>query len=79
MFPPSYNTEKARENREGKSVMSTFEDAGRVIDRELKKLRHFFETDVKPATQRRAVDALRAASDTLQKLADRLERQQKAE
>lgn len=55
--------------------MSSFEDAGRVIDRELKKLRHFFETDVKPTTQKRAVEALRAASAELAKLAEQIERQ----
>ncbi len=53
--------------------MSTFEDAGKVIDRELEKLRHFFETDVKPTTQRRAIEALRTASEKLQKLADKLD------
>ena len=55
--------------------MSTFEDAGRVIDRELKKLQHFFESDVKPTTQRRAVEALRAASQELSRLANKLDRQ----
>lgn len=53
--------------------MSTFEDAGKVIDRELEKLRHFFETDVKPTTQRRAIEALRTASEKLQKLAEKLD------
>jgi hypothetical protein len=54
--------------------MDSFEAAGRAIDRELKKLRAFFEGQVKPATQRRAVDALRAASRHLTKLAQDLER-----
>lgn len=59
--------------------MSAFEDAGRVIDRELKKLRQFFESDVKPTTQRRAVEALRVASVELTKLADKLDRQRAKE
>ncbi len=54
--------------------MSAFEDAGRAIDREWEKLRHFFETDVKPTTQRRAVEALRAASAKLAELAEQLDR-----
>jgi len=58
--------------------MSTFEDAGKAIDREMEKLRHFFETDVKPTTQRRAVEALRAASAKLSKLAEKLDKQTEA-
>jgi hypothetical protein len=54
--------------------MSTFEDAGRLIDMEMKKLHEFFEREVKPATQQGAVDALRAASAKLARLADQLER-----
>lgn len=54
--------------------MSSFENAGRVIDRELERLRHFFETEVKPTTQRRAVEALRTASAKLTKLANKLGR-----
>lgn len=53
--------------------MSSFEDAGRSIDRELKKLRQFFEGEVKPTTKRRAVDALRAAAERLAKLAEELD------
>jgi hypothetical protein len=54
--------------------MTTFEDAGRTIDRELQKLRRFFAEEVQPATQRRAIEALRAASGELAKLAECLER-----
>jgi len=54
--------------------MTRFEQAGRTIDRELEKLRRFFETEVKPTTQRRAVQVLRAASKRLTELARDLER-----
>ncbi len=54
--------------------MSTFEDAGRVIDREMKKLHEFFETEVKPTTQRKAIEALRSASARLAELAEKLEK-----
>lgn len=57
--------------------MSAFEDAGRVIDREMKKLREFFESDIKPTTQRRAVEALRRASAELSKLAEKIAKSQK--
>jgi len=53
--------------------MSALEDAGRAIDRELEKLRHFFESDVRPTTQRKAVEALRAAAERLSKLADQMD------
>lgn len=59
--------------------MSAFEDAGRVIDREMGKLREFFESDVKPVTQRRAVEALRAASAKLAELANELDRKREVE
>ncbi len=54
--------------------MSTFEDAGRVIDREMKKLHEFFEKEVKPTTQRKAIEALRSASVRLAELAEKLEK-----
>lgn len=53
--------------------MSTLEDAGRVIDREMEKLREFFEKEVRPTTQRRAIEALRAAATRLSQLADQLD------
>ena len=53
--------------------MSSFQDAGRVIDREMERLKEFFESEVKPTTQRRAIDALRAAAVKLSKLADQLD------
>lgn len=53
--------------------MTPLEDAGRVIDRELEKLRQFFEAEVKPTTVRSAVEALRAAAKRLAELADDIE------
>lgn len=53
--------------------MPSFEDAGRVIDRELEKLQRFFEKEVKPTTKRRAVDALKATARKLSKLARDME------
>ncbi len=53
--------------------MPGFEDAGRAIDRELEKLRHFLETEVKPASKKSAVEALRAASRRLAELAEEME------
>lgn len=53
--------------------MATFEEVGQAVDRELEKLRHFFETEVRPSTQRQLVIALRAASKRLQELAEKLD------
>lgn len=53
--------------------MATFEKVGRAVDREVEKLRHFFETEVRPSTQRQLVTALRAASKRLQELAEKLD------
>ncbi len=55
--------------------MPKLEEVGRALDRELKKLREFFESEVKPTTQRRLVQALRAASKRLAELASELESQ----
>ncbi len=53
--------------------MATFEEVGRVVDREVEKLRHFFGTEVRPSTQRQLVAALRAASKRLEELAKKLD------
>jgi hypothetical protein len=53
--------------------MPGFEDAGRSIDRELEKLRQFFEDEVRPTTKKSAIQALRAASRRLAQLAEELE------
>jgi DNA anti-recombination protein RmuC len=49
------------------------EQVGQTIDRELEKLRAYIETELKPTTQRRVLQALRAASKRLAELARELE------
>ncbi len=53
--------------------MASFEDLGRKIDAELERVRQYLEREVKPATQRKAVEALRKASDRLKAAADTLD------
>lgn len=53
--------------------MANFEEVGRVIDREVEKLRQFIEGEVKPTTERQLATALRAASKRLGELAEKLE------
>jgi len=53
--------------------MANFEDVGRVVDREVEKLRQFFEQEVRPTTERRLAEALREASKRLGELAHKLE------
>jgi hypothetical protein len=52
----------------------TCEDAGRALDRELEKLRKFFDREVHPRTRPEMAEFLRRASERLTKLADRLEK-----
>ena len=53
--------------------MGSFEDVGRAVDREVTKLREFLKAEVKPATERQLIAALRAASKHLGELAEKLE------
>lgn len=53
--------------------MANFEEVGRTLDREFAKLRRFLAGEVKPATERQLVVALRAASRHLGELAEKLE------
>jgi hypothetical protein len=53
--------------------VAKFEDVGRRIDRELERLRRYLQKEVKPATQRKAVRALRKASEQLAGAAKELE------
>lgn len=53
--------------------MGTFEEFGQVMDKELEKLRHFFQNEVQPATLRSAADALRSASGRLARMAEEME------
>jgi hypothetical protein len=54
-------------------IVANFEEVGRQIDRELKKLRRYLEKEVKPATGRKAAAALRKASERLADAAKELE------
>ncbi len=54
--------------------MANFEEFGRTVDEEMKKLKKFFETEVKPGAKRGTLDALRGASVRLAELANDLER-----
>ena len=53
--------------------MANLEDIGRKLDRELEKLRRFFETELRPTTERKAIEVLRTASKRLGKLAEEIE------
>lgn len=53
--------------------MGTFEEFGQVMDKELEKLRRFFQSEVKPPTLRSAAEVLRSTSGRLARLADELE------
>lgn len=54
-------------------AVANFEELGRKIDRELSKLRRYLEKEVKPATRRKAGQALRKASEHLAGAAKELE------
>jgi hypothetical protein len=53
--------------------MSSFEEMGRILDRELDRLRAVAESKVKPATCGKAAKALRNVSASLSRLAEQLE------
>lgn len=53
--------------------MANFEQLGRKLDKELEKLHRYIENEVKPATRRKAVQALRKASERLADAAKKLE------
>jgi len=52
----------------------TFEDAGKILDSELKKFVEFVEQKVRPATQREMADILRKASEHLAKMAEHMDK-----
>lgn len=58
--------------------MATFEKVGKRIDDEMRKLRRFYETEVRPTTKRRLGAALRSAATRLAKLAREVEGRQRA-
>lgn len=51
------------------------EEAGRAVDREVKKLVDFVENTVRPKTRREMAELLRKASENLAKMAENLEKQ----
>lgn len=53
--------------------MANFKEVGRLLDQELEKLRRYFETQLKPTTEQKAIGALRKASQRLAELAQKLE------
>ena len=53
--------------------MSSFEDVGRRIDREMERLRKLLHEEVGPQTERRAANALRIVSEKLAEAAEEIE------
>jgi hypothetical protein len=53
--------------------MSSFEEMGRTLDRELERLRAVAKSKVQPATCQKAAKALRSVSASLSRLAEQLE------
>ena len=52
-----------------------FEEAGKAVDREVKKLVDFVENKVRPATRQEMAELLRKASKNLAKMAENLDKQ----
>ena len=50
----------------------TFEEAGRNVDRELKKLKKWLDQKAEPSTRQEMAEGLRKIADRLAELADRL-------
>ena len=53
--------------------MPSFEQIGRRLDRELQRLREIAENKVKPATRKKAAQAVRRVATSLSRLAEDLE------
>jgi hypothetical protein len=56
-------------------ALMKLEEAGRAVDREVKKLVDFVENTVRPKTRREMAELLRKASENLAKMAENLEKQ----
>ena len=54
--------------------MKDFEDFGRWLDEEVKRVRQVIETDIKPTAEKKTISALRIASKKLSKMAEELEK-----
>jgi hypothetical protein len=57
----------------GGESMDKFEEIGRRLDEEIKRLRHYVEQEVAPETERRTASFLREASAKLADAAAKLE------
>jgi hypothetical protein len=55
--------------------MRSLEEMGRTLDREMEKLREFFEKEVKPTTQRELASAMHSVANRLEELARELDEQ----
>ena len=53
--------------------MNEFEEIGRRLDRELKRLAEYLENEVRPKAQAKTITALRKASQRLEQAAAELE------
>lgn len=51
-----------------------FEEAGKVIDVELKKLVDYFDTKLKPSTRRDLAEVVRRAAKNLSDLAEKIDK-----
>src|ERR1700679_3296751 len=59
--------------RDSEVGMDKFEEIGRRLDEEIKRLRHYVEEEVAPETERRTASFLREASAKLTEAAVKLE------
>jgi|GEM_PF-4926225 len=58
----------------GEDKKMNFEEAGKVIDVELKKLVNYFETQIKPSTRRDLAEVVRRAAKNLSDLAGKIDK-----
>jgi len=56
-----------------REVSMTFEEAGRNVDRELKKLKKWLDRKAEPSARQEMADGLRKIAERLAELADRLD------
>jgi hypothetical protein len=54
--------------------MKDFEDFGRWLDEEVKRVRQVIETEIKPTAEKKTISALRIASKKLSEMAKELEK-----
>lgn len=54
--------------------MKDFEDFGRWLDDEVKRVRHVIETDIKPTAEKKCISALKIAAKKSSSMAEELEK-----